>query len=82
MSLPGAPKSLLPSTHLTPTTLLGGGGDDRETVGQLYAAQLASQIEIRNGDDKRTLVVGLGLVSVDKSRETFFDFIELAQQVL
>ncbi|CEJ80829.1 hypothetical protein VHEMI00989 [[Torrubiella] hemipterigena] len=82
MSLPGAPKSLLPSTHLTPTTLFGGGGDDRETVGQLYAAQLASQIEMRNGDDKRTLVVGLGLESVDKSRETFFDFIELAQQVL
>lgn len=61
--------------------MLGGGGDDRETLGQLYAAQIASQIEMRSTDEKRTVVVGLGLTSVDKSRETFFDMIELAQRV-
>lgn len=82
MRLPGGSASLLPATHLTPKTLLGSGGDERETIGQLYSAQIGSQLEMRNPDDKRTLVVGLGLASVDKSRETFFDLIELVQKVL
>ncbi|KAB5562995.1 hypothetical protein GE09DRAFT_1219578 [Coniochaeta sp. 2T2.1] len=82
MSLPGAGFSALPSSHLTPTTLLGAGGEDRETVGQLYAAQLASHLTLRDPEEKRTLVLGLGLRSVDTAREAFFDVLELVQQVL
>lgn len=82
MALPSPACGLLPSIHLTPKTLLGGGGDDRETVGQLYAAQLASHLSLRSPDDRRTLVLGLGLAGFDTQRETFFDLFELAQKVL
>ncbi len=82
MTLPSMNKGLLPSTHLTPTTLLGGGGEERETLGQLYAAQLASHLSLRSPDDRRILVVGLGLAKTDLEREAFFDLLELAQKVL
>ncbi|PFH59303.1 hypothetical protein XA68_12566 [Ophiocordyceps unilateralis] len=82
MTLPSLGNDLLPSTHLTPTTLLGGGGGDRETIGQLYAAQIASHLSLRSPDDRRILVLGLGLVKPDKERETFFDLFELARKVL
>lgn len=62
--------------------MLGGGGDDRETLGQLYAAQIGSQIELRNPDDKRTLVLGLGLEKPSTEREAFFDMIDLVVKVL
>lgn len=81
MSLPRAELSLLPSIHLEPKVLLGGGGEDRETVGQLYAAQIASHLALRNPDDRRTLVLGLGLRKFDStSREGFFDVIELVMK--
>ncbi|KAJ4326633.1 hypothetical protein N0V84_002967 [Fusarium piperis] len=82
MTLPSMNKGLLPSTHLTPTTLLGGGGEERETLGQLYAAQLASHLSLKSPDDRRILVVGLGLAKTDLEREAFFDLLELAQKVL
>lgn len=83
MSLPRAELSLLPSLHLTPTTLLGGGGEDRETMGQLCAAQIASHLALRNPDDRRTLVLGLGLRKFDsENREAFFDIIELVLKAL
>jgi proteasome assembly chaperone 3 len=82
MTLPGVNHGLLPSTHLTPSTLLGGGGEERETLGQLYAAQLASFLTMRDPEDRRTLVLGMGLVTVDTQREAFFDLFELAQKVL
>lgn len=82
MTLPSMNKGLLPSTHLTPKTLLGGGGDDRETLGQLYASQLASHLSLRSPDDRRTLVLGLGLAKIDTEREAFFDLLELTQKVL
>ncbi|ROT42130.1 hypothetical protein SODALDRAFT_347192 [Sodiomyces alkalinus F11] len=82
MNLPTSRQGMLPSTHLTPKTLLGGGGEDRETLGQLYAAQVGSLITLRNSDDRRTLVLGLGLLKVDTSREAFFDTVELVQKVL
>ena len=80
--MPVAGDSTLPSTHLTPKTLLGGGGADRETLGQLYAAQIASFLSLRNPEDKRTLVLGLGLRKADAEREAFFDIMELIQKVL
>jgi proteasome assembly chaperone 3 len=85
MTLPTTSHSLLPSTHLTPKTLLGGGGEERETLGQLYAAQIASQMSLRAPDDRRTLVLGLGLESAGAGsveREAFYDLLELAQRVL
>lgn len=82
MTLPGMNRGLLPSTHLTPKTMLGGGGDERETLGQLYAAQIASQMSLRSPDDRRTLVLGLGIGKVVTEREAFFDLLELAQKVL
>lgn len=83
MAMPRAELSALPSLHLTPKTLLGGGGQDRETLGQLYAAQIASHLALRNPDDRRTLVLGLGLTKFDdQSREAFFDVLELVTQAL
>jgi proteasome assembly chaperone 3 len=82
MNLPSSDKGLLPSTHLTPTTLFGGGGEERETLGQLYAAQIASQICLRSPEDRRILVLGLGLAKSDLEREAFFDLLELIQKVL
>ncbi|KAK0383555.1 hypothetical protein NLU13_9466 [Sarocladium strictum] len=82
MTLPSSAGSLLPSTHLTPRTIFGGGGEARETIGQLYAAQLASHISLRSPEDRRTLVVGLGLKTVSTERTAFFDLLELAQKVL
>ena len=82
MSLPSMSSSLLPSTHLTPKTLLGGGGEERETLGQLYAAQLASHMSLKHPDDRRVLVLGLGLEKVSGEREGFFDLLDLAQRVI
>lgn len=83
MALPRTELSLLPSVHLDPKTLVGGGGEGRETVGQLYATQIASHLALRNPDDRRTLLVGLGLRKFDSdSREGFFDVIELVLKAL
>ncbi|KAK7963864.1 hypothetical protein PG996_008450 [Apiospora saccharicola] len=80
MSLPNP--SLLPLAHLTPRTLLGGGGEERESSGQLYAAQIASHIARKNPEEGRTLLVGLGLQKPTPNRESFFDLIELIQKIL
>lgn len=82
MGLPGAGLTSLQSTHLTPTTLLGAGSEDRDTLGHLYASQIASFLTLRNPEEKRTLLVALGLEKVESGREAFFDIIELVQQVL
>ncbi|KAK0635248.1 hypothetical protein B0T17DRAFT_480750 [Bombardia bombarda] len=82
MALPSASLGALPSMHLTPKTLLGGGSDDRETLGQLYASQIASFLSLRDPEDKRTVLLGLGLEKVESGSEAFFDVIELVQQVL
>ncbi|KAI1168972.1 hypothetical protein F5B18DRAFT_3921 [Nemania serpens] len=77
-----ANESLLPMAHLTPKTLLGGGGEERESLAQLYAAQIASHIARRDADERRTLVVGLGIQRLRRDREAFFDVLELIQRVL
>ncbi|KAM7219932.1 hypothetical protein V8F06_004618 [Rhypophila decipiens] len=74
--------SSLPSNHLTPKTLLGGGSEDRETLGQLYASQMASFLALRNPEDQRTLLLGLGMETVQGGRESYFDILELVQKVL
>lgn len=72
----------LPLTQLTPRTLLGAPGSDRETVAHLYATQIASAIATKDPDEERTVLVGLGLVKPQPSREQFFDLVELVVQCL
>lgn len=82
MQLSSDDANMLPNAHLTPKTLLGAGGEQRETIGHLYASQVASAIKTRNPDESRTVLVGLGLHKVDMDREAFFDLLELVQKVL
>lgn len=51
-------------------------------MGQLYAVQIASHIVRRDPEERRTLVVGLGIQKFKPDREAFFDVIELIQKVL
>lgn len=74
--------SLLPSTHLTPTTLLGGSTSERETIGQLYATQIASAIVMKDPQEQRTVVVGLGLIKFEANRDTFYDIIDMVMASL
>jgi len=81
-ALPSEGSDMLPLNHLTPKTLLGAGGNQREAIGQLYASQIASTILTKNPKENRTLLVGFGLEKVDEERETFFDLLELVQKVI
>jgi proteasome assembly chaperone 3 len=80
MALPGA--SPLPSTHLTPKTLVGGGSEERETMGHLYASQIASHLALRDPQDKRTLLLGLGLEKAEGGGEAFYDLLDLVLRAL
>ncbi|KAL8743991.1 MAG: hypothetical protein Q9190_003711 [Brigantiaea leucoxantha] len=74
--------SLLPLTHLTPQTLLGGSNADREIVGQLYATQIANIIATKDPQEDRTVVIGLGLRKLDLDREAFYDIVDLVRRCL
>ena len=78
----GGNTDLLPMTHLTATTVLGGTVPERDTVGQLYATQIASAIVTKDPAERRLLVVGLGLEKLDSSRDAFMDTIDLVLQCL
>lgn len=73
---------MLPLIHLSPKTLVGYGDEKRETLGHLYASQIASIIATRNREESRTVIVGLGLQKIDMERESFFDMLELLQKVI
>ncbi|KAI5854829.1 hypothetical protein BZA05DRAFT_392692 [Tricharina praecox] len=74
--------SLLPLSHLTPTTLLGGTVPEREATGQLIAVQLASIITTRNKDEGRMVVCGLGLRSAELDQQGFLELVELVGRCL
>ncbi|KAL9582325.1 MAG: hypothetical protein Q9212_003359 [Teloschistes hypoglaucus] len=74
--------SLLPMSHLTPRTLLGASNSKREIIGQLFAAQIASFVAHEKPDEKRTVVVGLGLDKGDANRENFYDVLDLVRKCL
>lgn len=80
--MPSEGSDMLPLSHLTPTTLLGAGGGQREIAGQLYASQIASAISSRNPDETRTVLLGFGFQKIDLEREAFFDVMELLQKVI
>lgn len=80
---PDAPPSdLLPRADLTATTILGGAHAERNTVGQLFATQIASAIATKNPDEKRLVVVGLGLEKATVGREAFMDLLGLVLGVI
>ncbi|TGO37247.1 hypothetical protein BHYA_0102g00330 [Botrytis hyacinthi] len=83
----GGGNMILPLEHLTPRTLLGAGGEKRERIGHLYASQIGSMILGRDPEERRTVLVGLGLELGEKEaregeREGYFDLLELVQGVL
>jgi len=69
--------SLLPLTGLTATTLLGGHAPGHDTLGQLYARQIASAIIMKTPHEKRVLVVGLGLSICEPDKDVFATVIDL-----
>jgi proteasome assembly chaperone 3 len=73
---------LLPLSNLTATSLLGGHAPGHDIVGQLYARQIASAIATKTPDEKRLLVLGLGLVTADADRDVFFAIIDLVLQCI
>lgn len=77
-----AEDSLLPGAHFTPKPLLGAGSSDREMIGQLYGSQIASAITTKNTDEKRTLVLGLGLANPKADRDEFFEVVDLVLKCL
>lgn len=62
--------------------MLGGSTSEREVMGQLYATQIADAITLKNPEEARTLVVGLGLGKDEATREQFFDLLELVATCL
>ncbi|TGO69594.1 hypothetical protein BOTNAR_0009g00410 [Botryotinia narcissicola] len=83
----GGGNMILPLEHLTPRTLLGAGGEKRERIGHLYASQIGSMILGRDPEERRTVLVGLGLELAEKEaregeREGYFDLLELVHGVL
>lgn len=68
---------LLPLPHLTATTLLGGGVPERDTLGQLFATQIASSIVTRRPEENRLLVLGMGFRAKEMDGETFIQVLEL-----
>lgn len=78
----GTDDSLLPMTSLTATSLLGGHAPGHETIGQLYARQIASAIAMKRPNEKRLLVVGLGLETAEADRDVFFAIVDLVLQCI
>ncbi|KAF2397199.1 hypothetical protein EJ06DRAFT_533378 [Trichodelitschia bisporula] len=76
------PSDLLPMSHLTATTVLGGTVPERDTLGQLLATQIASAIATKDTDEKRMVVVGLGLEKSTLGREEFMDLVELVLGII
>lgn len=71
---------LLPMTGLTATTVLGLSGSNRDTLGQLFATQIASAIVAQKPEEERLLVLGLGLSKPELESEDFLAILEKALQ--
>lgn len=73
---------LLPMPHLNATTVLGTSGTERDTLGQLFATQVASAIAVQRPEEKRLLVVGMGFKKAEMDSESFLAALELALQLV
>lgn len=64
---------LLPMTHLTATTVLGGTRRDDEVIGQTLATTVGSAILMKRPAEERMLILGLGLEGAAEMGRTEFD---------
>lgn len=64
---------LLPMTHLTATTVLGGTRRDDEIVGQTLATTIGSAILMQRPQEERMLILGLGLIGASEMGRDGFD---------
>ncbi|KAF4556652.1 Hypothetical protein D9617_1g085300 [Elsinoe fawcettii] len=78
----GPDSSLLPMNELTATTVLGGTKEEFQLVGQTLATTVASAVLMRNGEERRTLVLGLGLVKADVDKTEFDGLVGLCLDVV
>lgn len=74
--------SLLPLSNLTATTLLGGHAPGHDTIDQLLARQIGSAIATKVPNERRVLVVGLGLDRPQADRDAFFAIVDLVLQCI
>lgn len=74
--------TLLPYTHLTATTVLGGTKPEFETLGQTLATTIASAVLMSRPGEQRMLVLGLGLERADVGRKGFEELVGLCLEVL
>ncbi|EEA26922.1 hypothetical protein TMatcc_004796 [Talaromyces marneffei ATCC 18224] len=77
-----ADNSLLPLSSLTATTLLGGHASGQETTNQLLARQIGSAIATKTPNERRVLLVGLGLNATQIDRDAFFAIVDLVLQCI
>ncbi|KAJ5166402.1 uncharacterized protein N7482_005183 [Penicillium canariense] len=78
----GTEDNLLPLSGLTATSILGGHAAGQDTIGQLFARQIATAIATKSPAEKRLLVVGLGLGTAASDRDSFFAIIDLVLQCI
>jgi proteasome assembly chaperone 3 len=74
--------SLLPFAHLTATTVFGGTRGEFEVLGQTLATTVATALLMRNPDEQRTVVVGLGLERADQGKQAFDELVGLCLECL
>ncbi|KAJ9622284.1 hypothetical protein H2203_006502 [Taxawa tesnikishii (nom. ined.)] len=74
--------SLLPSSHLTATTVLGGTKPEFEMLGQTLATTVASAVLMRSPDEGRMVVLGLGLEKAELGRDGFEGLVGLCLECL
>ncbi|KAK2739193.1 hypothetical protein FQN57_006636 [Myotisia sp. PD_48] len=75
-------ENLLPRPEFNATAVLGGRSEDWEVIGQLYACQIASAIATKTPEEKRLLVLGLGLDTPDIDRDVYLGIIDLVLDCL
>ena len=73
---------LLPMPDLTATTVMGASGTERDTMGQLIGTQVASAIAAQDPDEKRLLLVGMGLRKAELDRPSFLEILEMVLQCI
>lgn len=81
----GSDSDLLPMTHLTATTVLGGTKREDEVVGQTLATTIGSAVLMKRSGEERLLVVGLGLEDAAGNltgRDQFDEVVGLVLEVL
>jgi len=73
---------LLPMPHLTATTILGGRAQNADTIGELYATQIASAIAAKNPEEKRLLVLGMGMSKVETDGQSYMEVLQLVLECI